>query len=43
MPDDDQQPLLKGVDDANEEIRQRDRLAEKEQNALQGKAARPDA
>lgn len=43
MSEDDQQPLLKNVDDANEEVRQRDRLAEKDENALQGKTQRPDA
>ena len=42
MNADDAQPLLKDIDDANEEVRQRDRLAEKEENAIQGKAKRQD-
>jgi len=34
LPEDDAQPLLSNIDDANEEVRQRDRLAEKEENAI---------
>lgn len=43
MPEDDQQPLLKGIDDANEEIRQRDRINEQENNAINGKGSSQQA
>jgi len=39
MPEDDSQPLLKGIDDANEEVRQRDRINEQENNAINGKVS----